>query len=528
MGHLLHRPLNRPTLLVALFALIWSSGLAEANRPDAAVGEYHISIFMPESDGSNDEDLEDWEGWMETEVVDQVLGACLFWAETAPDSANFSCHVSYYATADTPTAYEPITRPGGRPLFGFWGGDEDLWINEMMDLVGYSSIWLYYFDEVEDYNDAQIESHDTDEAFSAFIVNSREDEDGRFSDGSSAYVPELRAPYMVMTWDNNGWRPLLGAEALRLVGAHEMGHLFGAEDEYSGSNSSCTDVSAGYANRNHEDCPGGAVTSCLMRQNAPCGYLHPYPICYWTRGQIGWAPECEPAGICGLRGPEPCASRDQCVDGAFFCDGEADCDDASDELGCRPCASDEYRCAEGDCQPSWELCLCPDSDGDGYRDQRCGGDDCDDSRDQVFPGASEICNGLDDDCDGVVDEGFDRDRDGHTTCASPPDCNDFDESIYPGAEEICGDGIDQSCSGEDLLCDCPDLDGDGHADPRCGGDDCDDNDPTVGGSWPHCDGEDDAGPEPDGDVAGEEVDGGCSCELAGRPASVSALRRLIL
>jgi len=42
----------------------------------------------------------------------------------------------------------------------------------------------------------------------------------------------------------------------------------------------------------------------------------------------------------------------------------------------------------------------------------------------VNPGASELCNGVDDDCDGSVDGGFDSDGDGWTTCAG--DCDDSD------------------------------------------------------------------------------------------------------
>ena len=54
---------------------------------------------------------------------------------------------------------------------------------------------------------------------------------------------------------------------------------------------------------------------------------------------------------------------------------------------------------------------CEDSDGDGYLDETCGGDDCNDADPQVYPGASEACgpegtgNGIDDNCDGWVDEG---------------------------------------------------------------------------------------------------------------------------
>jgi len=126
---------------------------AYGNRPDAAIGDYHITVFMPESDGSTDPSLEDWTEPMETEVVDQVVEACMHWADTAPDSAGLTCHVTYYNYTDTPTSYEPITRPGGEPLWGFWGGDEDEWINEMMDITGFSSALLFYYQEVEDYNE---------------------------------------------------------------------------------------------------------------------------------------------------------------------------------------------------------------------------------------------------------------------------------------------------------------------------------------------------------------------------------------
>ena len=107
-----------------LFGLIlaFAPTTARAERPDVAAGSYHITVFLPESDGSIDPNLEDWQAAMETEVVDQVLGACLFWAETAPDWAELSCHVTYYHYVDTPTGYEPINRPGGAPLFGFWEG----------------------------------------------------------------------------------------------------------------------------------------------------------------------------------------------------------------------------------------------------------------------------------------------------------------------------------------------------------------------------------------------------------------------
>ncbi len=90
---------------------------------------------------------------------------------------------------------------------------------------------------------------------------------------------------------------------------------------------------------------------------------------------------------------------------------------------------------------------CADGDSDGYADVACGGNDCDDADPDVNPGAVETCNGADDDCDGTVDNGFDNDADGVSSCATPPDCDDTNASAFPGAKEVCDDGIDNDCDG---------------------------------------------------------------------------------
>ncbi|MFN8699914.1 MAG: MopE-related protein [Flavobacteriales bacterium] len=83
-----------------------------------------------------------------------------------------------------------------------------------------------------------------------------------------------------------------------------------------------------------------------------------------------------------------------------------------------------------------------DLDGDGFT--TCQGD-CDDNSAIRYPGAMELCNGSDDDCDGLIDEGYDQDNDGYTVCEG--DCNDNNQAVNPGATEICGNGSDDDCNG---------------------------------------------------------------------------------
>lgn len=107
----------------------------------------------------------------------------------------------------------------------------------------------------------------------------------------------------------------------------------------------------------------------------------------------------------------------------------------------------------------------PDGDGDGWSVD----EDCDDSNADVHPAADESCNDVDDDCDGVVDDGVgesawwpDADGDGWgatsgsvVACSAPSgfvsvsgDCDDSDPMVHPEAADAPGDGIDSDCDGE--------------------------------------------------------------------------------
>lgn len=90
---------------------------------------------------------------------------------------------------------------------------------------------------------------------------------------------------------------------------------------------------------------------------------------------------------------------------------------------------------------------CPDLDGDGFTTCE---DDCDDTNSDINPGATEVANGIDDDCNGVVDDiPGEQDDDGDGYSPNDGDCDDNDPDTYPGAEDIPDNGIDEDCDGYD-------------------------------------------------------------------------------
>ncbi len=219
-------------------------------------------------------------------------------------------------------------------------------------------------------------------------------------------------------------------------------------------------------------CSPKAVAAGLQTS---CSSANQYGECKGTR-------KCMPAGLtaCSAQTPaaETCDKTDQDCDGSTDEEGAAGCkdywlDSDGDGFGATPGSDGKKQC----------LCaaLAPYTAATAT--------DCSDADKAVKPTAAEVCNDIDDDCDGKIDEGCDSDGDGwcavKAVIVGKPkvcfnglgDCADDQAGAYPGAKEACGNQVDDDCNGqtdtEENATGCSalwfdgDKDGYGKDDPKC-------------------------------------------------------------
>lgn len=217
-------------------------------------GSVAIRLILPESNGQLDASTEDWTSAQIATITQEVQDGLDWWATQLPLARlRFSLHVQVL-----PTRYEPIN-------YGL--EDEGLWIGDVLGQLGYTGNYFSQsYGAVADLRQQQRSNWAT----TIFIVNSERSSSGRFKDGRFAYA-YIGGPFMVLTSDSASY----GTQQLDLVVAHELGHIFGALDQYRSAQVPC-DRRSGYLDTPTSNSQiGGCAT------NLPSIMLDPmvaYPI----------------------------------------------------------------------------------------------------------------------------------------------------------------------------------------------------------------------------------------------------------
>jgi hypothetical protein len=253
-----------------------AKSIGEADERDVnqyMIGSISVIVVLPESN-SNGPNTEDWTDEEIEAVHNEITTGLSWWADREP-AADLEFHYTFHDRVDIEG--EAISQDSFDPWI--------VW--DLTEALGYpiqdNDYWGSWLDLI---NDKRIEQ-DTDWGFLIFVVDSSNDADGKFADGYSAFVPGLGPnginPYMVMTYDNGNW----GIEHMEDISAHEMGHIFGAQDEYSQSGCSCESHS-GYLYYENQNCANGCLLDepSIMKYQA-IGYAN-NAVDVYARGQIGW------------------------------------------------------------------------------------------------------------------------------------------------------------------------------------------------------------------------------------------------
>jgi len=258
-------------------------GAGFCDTSEYMIGNITVTIIFPESDGTGEENTENWELYFEQyNFLTRVEDAMNWWVEREPKAKlRF-----IYEWMTEPVSIEPINHNYCH---------EEVWSSEIMTNLGFNN-YENYIDKVREFNNYQIDKYKTDWAFVIFAVDGSNDSDGNFKQDIDPDCPGSEFKWFAYSWLGGPFTVIVykrdfdstSKKPYNAIVAHETAHIFYALDEYYGSGSYCTERS-GYLNVENQNYEGNCLTNdqCLMRTYANIAFYQKQ-LCKYTREQIGW------------------------------------------------------------------------------------------------------------------------------------------------------------------------------------------------------------------------------------------------
>jgi hypothetical protein len=245
-GDALHPPPHPPALAT------FSDFRPTPYQPSAFLaGRVAVQAIFVESDGSKEPSTRNWTPEQVTIIQNQLAAALDWWRGRLPNA-----RLSFDLTSQiVPSGYEPILH--SLSTEGEWAGDT-------LRQMGFGN--SNYFEQAYNADESLRRVRHADWATTIFVVNSAGKADGRFADGRFAYA-YVGGPFLVVTSDAGPY----GTKQIAPVVAHELGHIFGALDQYAAAATPCTQRSGYLAvpttNSQANNC--GSRLICIMLEPLP-------------------------------------------------------------------------------------------------------------------------------------------------------------------------------------------------------------------------------------------------------------------
>ena len=265
-----------------------------------AAGRVAVGVVFLESDGTKMPSTENWSrqdpdhpGDRRQLALAKIQNALDWWNAQSPDGSLelfLPAAGSYGEPQTVRTGYEPIKMDVKYGWAGHGVLSDAAWRWPAMRTLGFGPgakddkpyPESLYANRIRRQNGA-------DWAFVLYVVDSLQDKDGMFRNNVVAYTADLFGPYIMLTYDNDGY----GFDNFDAVITHEMGHVFGALDEYSPPSPgypSTGDLTSGYLGVRNSNAVSGGTTDlpCIMRgSNGTLGAFASGALCPSTGGQTG-------------------------------------------------------------------------------------------------------------------------------------------------------------------------------------------------------------------------------------------------